>query len=29
MLDESFRNKLQKAASASEVCGLFASKENE
>ncbi len=29
MLDESFRNKLQKAASASQVCELFAAKENE
>jgi fructose-specific phosphotransferase system IIA component len=29
MLDESFRNKLQKATSANEVCELFASKENE
>jgi fructose-specific phosphotransferase system IIA component len=29
MLDESFRNKLQKASSANEVCTLFANKENE
>ena len=29
MLDESFRNKLQKASSANEVCELFANKENE
>ena len=29
MLDESFRNKLQKATSANEVCELFSSKENE
>ncbi len=29
MLDEAFRNKLQKASSANEVCELFTSKENE
>jgi fructose-specific phosphotransferase system IIA component len=29
MLDEAFRNKLQKATSANEVCELFANKENE
>lgn len=29
MLDEAFRNKLQKASSAKEICELFASKENE
>ena len=29
MLDESFRNKLQRASSANEVCELFSSKENE
>ena len=29
MLDETFRNKLQKATSANEVCELFTNKENE
>ncbi|MGA2070184.1 MAG: PTS sugar transporter subunit IIA [Sedimentisphaerales bacterium] len=29
MLDESFRNKLQKAASANQVCEFFTAKENE
>jgi fructose-specific phosphotransferase system IIA component len=29
MLDETFRNKLQKATSANEVCELFKNKENE
>ena len=29
MLDESFRNKLQRASSANEVCELFSNKENE
>jgi fructose-specific phosphotransferase system IIA component len=29
MLDEAFRSKLQKAASANEVCQLFTNKENE
>jgi mannitol/fructose-specific phosphotransferase system IIA component (Ntr-type) len=29
MLDEAFRNKLQKASSAKEVCELFVNKENE
>jgi fructose-specific phosphotransferase system IIA component len=29
MLDESFRNKLQNASSANEVCELFTNKENE
>ena len=29
MLDEAFRNKLQKATSANEVCELFVNKENE